>query len=194
MPSSASADFPTARNSLCDQQTDKQIQSELLEPPGRNTRPRGHGSIMKKGQKIEAFVESLDTGSTHDPCYEGYFICFNEQNYYEAHDVLEHLWLKDRGPTHQFFKGLIQLAGAFVHLQKQYRRPDHPTDGQRLRPAWRLFKLARTNLEPYLPVFLDLDVREVIDLCSKNMLSLEGANFQSNPWDPVAAPTLALRL
>ena len=194
MPSSASADFPTARNSLCDQQTDKQIQSELLEPPGRNTRPRGHGSIMKKGQKIEAFVESLSTGSTHDPCYEGYFICFNEQNYYQAHDVLEHLWLKDRGPTHQFFKGLIQLAGAFVHLQKQYRRPDHPTDGQRLRPAWRLFKLARTNLEPYLPGFLDLDVREVVDLCSKNMLALEGANFKSNPWDPVAAPTLALRL
>jgi len=74
---------------------------------------------MKKGQKIEAFVESLSTGSTHDPCYEGYFICFNEQNYYQAHDVLEHLWLKDRGPAHRFFKGLIQLAGAFVHLQTQ---------------------------------------------------------------------------
>jgi Domain of unknown function (DUF309) len=149
---------------------------------------------MKKGQKIEAFVESLSTGSTHDPCYEGYFICFNEQNYYEAHDVLEHLWLKDRGPSHQFFKGLIQLAGAFVHLQKQYRRPDHPTDGQRLRPAWRLFKLAQTNLEPFLPAFLDLDVHAVVDLCSKNMLAIEGANFKSNPWDPVAAPILALRL
>ena len=105
---------------------------------------------MKKGQKIEAFVESLSTGSTHDPCYEGYFICFNEQKYYEAHDVLEHLWLKEQGPAHQFFKGLIQLAGAFVHLQKQYRRPEHATDGRRLRPAWRLFKLAQTNLEPYL--------------------------------------------
>jgi Domain of unknown function (DUF309) len=147
---------------------------------------------MKKGQKIEAFVESLSTGSTHDPCYEGYFICFNEQNYYEAHDVLEHLWLKDRGSTHQFFKGLIQLAGAFVHLQKQYKRPDHPTDGQRLRPAWRLFKLARTNLEPYLPFFMDLDVRQVVGLCSKNMLALEGANFKTNPWEPVAAPILAL--
>jgi Domain of unknown function (DUF309) len=148
---------------------------------------------MKKGQKIEAFVESLSTGSTHDPCYEGYFICFNQQNYYEAHDVLEHLWLKDRGPSHQFFKGLIQLAGAFVHLQKQYRRPEHPTDGRRLRPAWRLFKLAQTNLEPYLPAFLDLDVRSVLELCSRNMRAIEGTDFKSNPWNPIAAPVLALQ-
>jgi hypothetical protein len=149
---------------------------------------------MKKGQKIQALVESLSTESTHDPCYEGYFICFNEQKYYEAHDVLEHLWLQERGPAHQFFKGLIQLAGAFVHLQKQYKRPEHPTDGRRLRPAWRLFKLAQTNLEPFLPSFLDLDVRSVVEVCSKNMLAIEKAEFKSNPWSPVAAPTLALRI
>lgn len=148
---------------------------------------------MKKGQRIQAFVETLTTGLTHDPCYEGYFICFNEQKYYEAHDVLEHLWLKQEGPAHQFFKGLIQLAGAFVHLQKQYRRPEHAIDGRRLRPAWRLFKLAQTNLEPFLPDFLDLDVRSALELCSKNMLAIEGAGFKDNPWSPVAAPMLSLR-
>jgi predicted metal-dependent hydrolase len=147
---------------------------------------------MKKGQKIQAFVESLSTGSIHDPCYEGYFLCFNEQKYYEAHDVLEHLWLKEKGAAHQFFKGLIQLAGAFVHLQKQFRRPEHPTDGRRLRPAWRLFKLAQTNLEPYFPAYLDLDVRSVLQLCAKNMLAIEGAEFKHNPWSPDTAPALAL--
>ncbi len=149
---------------------------------------------MKKGQKIQAFVKSLRAGSTHDPCYEGYFTCFNEQKYYEAHDVLEHLWLKEKSPSNRFFKGLIQLAGAFVHLQKQYRRPEHSTDGRRLRPAWRLFRLAHTNLEPFLPAFLDLDVRSVLELCSKNMLAMEEAEFKSNPWSPVAAPLLALRI
>ena len=149
---------------------------------------------MKKGQKIEAFVETLSTGSTHNPCYEGYFICFNEQKYYEAHDVLEHLWLKERGPAHQYFKGIIQLAGAFVHLQKQYRRPHHSTDGRRLAPAWRLLKLAKTNLEPFAPNFLDFDVRSAIELCTKNMLEIERAGFKGNPWSPGAAPLLALRL
>ena len=140
---------------------------------------------MKKGEKIQALVESLSTGSTHDACYEGYFICFNEQKYYEAHDVLEHLWLKEEGPPHQFFKGLIQLAGAFVHLQKQYRRPEHSTDGRRLHPAWRLFKLAQTNLEPFSPTFLGLDVRSVLELCSKNIVAIEDAQFKSNPWSPL---------
>ena len=147
---------------------------------------------MKKGQKIEALVASLNTGSTHDPCYEGFFICFNEQKYYEAHDVLEHHWLEEKGSPHQFFKGLIQLAGAYVHLQKQYRRPEHATDGRRLRPAWRLFRLAQTNLSPFLPTFLDLDVRAVLELCSCNMLALEESGFQINPWSPAAAPSLDL--
>jgi hypothetical protein len=149
---------------------------------------------MKKGEKVQAFVESLGAGLTHHPCYEGYFICFNEQKYYEAHDVLEQLWLKEQGPAHQFFKGLIQLAGAFVHLQKQYRRPEHSTDGRRLRPAWRLFKLAQTNLEPFLPTFLDFDVRSALELCEKNRTAIEAAEFESNPWSPVAAPMLALHV
>jgi uncharacterized protein len=147
---------------------------------------------MKKGERIQAYVESLGTGSRHDPFYIGYFICFNEQKYYEAHDVLEQLWLKSSEPTDQFFKGLIQLAGAFVHLQKQHRRPQHVTDGRRIRPAWRLFKLARTNLEAFSPRFLDLDVRSVLELCSRNILEIEAAEFQHNPWTPVAAPKLAI--
>ncbi len=146
---------------------------------------------MKKGERIQAYVNSLSTGLKHHPCYEGYFVCFNEQKYYEAHDVLEHLWLEEQGPTHQFFKGLIQLAGAFVHLQKQYLRPEHPTDGRRLHPAWRLFKLAQNNLEPFLPTYLDLDVRSVLDLCSKNMLAIETGEFKRNPWSPASAPMLA---
>jgi predicted metal-dependent hydrolase len=147
---------------------------------------------MKKSDRITSYVKSLKTGSIHDPCYEGYFVCFNQQQYYEAHDVLEHLWLGAEGPRQQFFKGLIQLAGAFVHLQKQFRRPDHPTDRQRLRPAWRLFKLASGNLEPFAPSYLDLDVRMVLELCSRNILQLEEAQFQRNPWSPAVAPLLLL--
>ena len=37
-----------------------------------------------------------------------------------------------------FFKGLIQVAGAFVHLQKQFLHPEHPKHRPRLRPAVRL--------------------------------------------------------
>ena len=38
----------------------------------------------------------------------------------------------------------------------------------------------------------DLDVRSVLELCSRNILEIEGAEFRHNPWTPNAAPTLAL--
>src|SRR6266702_2966293 len=92
-------------------------------------------------------IESF-RGQELDAHYLGYFDCFNRQLFYEAHDVLEDLWLPDRhGAAGNFYKGLIQLAGAFVHLQKN-----------RLRPAAALFKLAQANLEKYPapPAPLDL--------------------------------------
>src|SRR5688572_33201127 len=105
---------------------------------------------MKKNDRISAFVQTLgaDPALALDPRYQGYFACFNLQQYYEAHDVLEDLWLESRDDNYLFYKGLIQVAGAFVHLQKQYLRPDHPKDGRRMHPAVRLFELSVRNIEP----------------------------------------------
>ena len=47
-------------------------------------------------------------------------------------------WRRARRANYGFYKGLIQFAGAFVHLQKD-----------RLRPAAALFKLSRSYLEKY---------------------------------------------
>ncbi len=79
---------------------------------------------LTKAERIEAYVKSFGLDAeAFDPCYLAYFICFNAQEYYEAHDVLEHLWLQREDENHAFFKGLIQFAGAFVHLKKQAARP-----------------------------------------------------------------------
>lgn len=151
---------------------------------------------MKKADRMEAYIGTLgaDPGIAHHPCYQGYFTCFNEQEYYEAHDVLEHLWLRDRGPDHYFYKGLIQIAGAFVHLKKQFLRPDHPKDGRRLRPASRLFLLGRDNIAPYGPLHLDLNVAALCQLCEKTSAGLVADDFQKNPWHPENAPVLKLEV
>lgn len=149
---------------------------------------------MKKSQRIESFVERLGVVSSRslDPCYLGYFQCFNEQHYYEAHDVLEHLWLQQRNENHAFFKGLIQVAGAFVHLQKQFLHPEHPKHGRRLRPAVRLFRLATTNLTPYRPIHLHLDVDALCRLCDHVAAQVVASDFLKNPWQPSRAPRLDL--
>ena len=106
----------------------------------------------KSGQIAERIAQFQ--GQELDAHYLGYFDCFNRQHFYEAHDVLEELWLADRhGPDGSFYKGLIQLAGAFVHIQKNRRGP-----------AAALFRLARANLEKYPPRHRQLDVLTALTL------------------------------
>jgi hypothetical protein len=150
---------------------------------------------MNKHERMSAFVAELgaDPDLSLHPCYQGYFRCFNEGRYYEAHDVLEHLWLGARGEADaRFYKGLIQIAGAFVHLQKQYLRPEHPKDGKRLRPAWRLFELGMRNLDPFRPHHLSLDVDALDALCGGLANRILVSDFTRNPWSPESAPHIGL--
>ena len=149
---------------------------------------------MKKSERIQTMVDGL-TGREAglDPCYTGWFTCFARAEYYEAHDVLEHLWLQTRHDgNYAFFKGLIQLAGAFVHLKKQHERPRHPKDGARLRPAARLFALARENLAPFEPTHLRLNVTATRRLCEEHITALEASAFSKNPWSPDHLPRIEL--
>lgn len=142
---------------------------------------------------MEAMVS--DEPATDDgwhPCYAGFFRRFNAGEYYEAHDVLEHLWLRTTGPEYGFYKGLIQLAGAFVHLKKHHARPTHPKDGRRLQPATRLFLLAEANLGPHSPSHMGLDVAAVCEFSEQWRAAIEQGSFAQNPWNPDALPTLTL--
>ena len=126
-------------------------------------------------------IESFQ-GHELDAHYLGYFDCFNRQLFYEAHDVLEDLWLKDRhGADGNFYKGLIQLAGAFVHLQKN-----------RLRPAAALFKLAQANLEKYPREHEHLNLNAIGSLIAQWLDELERNDFSFNPLTAENAPNLKL--
>ena len=138
--------------------------------------------MSKKSAGIAELIEGL-RGQELDAHYLGYFECFNRQLYYEAHDVLEELWLTDRnGPNGAFYKGLIQLAGAFVHLKKN-----------RLHPAAALFKLADANLKPYAPLHEQLDLARVLDLIRTRLAQLEAGRFEVNPLITEGPPELKLR-
>jgi len=149
---------------------------------------------MKKTARISAFVQQLGTDPTLaiDPRYQGYFSCFNAQQYYEAHDVLEDLWLGERDENFLFFKGLIQVAGAFVHLQKQFQHPEHPKHRPRMRPAVRLFEIAMRNLAPYGSQHLHLDVAALVRMCEYYVGEIVASGFERNPWQPDNAPQLHL--
>ena len=138
--------------------------------------------MSSKTPRIAAMIDSF-RGRAVDPHYLGFFECFNHQLFFEAHEVLEELWLDDRhGPNGDFFKGLIQLAGAFVHLQKC--RPG---------PAAALFRLARGNLEKYPPVHEHLDVAVVMELTGRWLERLARRDLLPPVLEPCNLPRLELR-
>jgi hypothetical protein len=126
------------------------------------------------------------------PYYRAFFHCWNEQRYYEAHDVLEQLWLNSESPDADFFKGLIQAAGAFVHLQKRFEHPSHAKHSKRLPPAVRLFRLAEKNLANFAPWHHGLDVAALCQLLSRYADEIVASDCTINPWSPDIAPTLKL--
>ena len=137
--------------------------------------------MTHKSPRIAELIEPF-RGQELDARYLAYFECFNRQLFFEAHDVLEDLWLPQRGGSNgSFHKGLIQLAGAFVHLRKG-----------RLRPAGALLRLAEANLAQYPSVHERLDVGRVLRMIRCWLEELERTDFGANPLEGGQAPEIRL--
>ena len=152
-----------------------------------------------KAERVAEFLHALETdsGNVSGEDFEvaslrGYQTCFNGGLYYEAHDVLEQLWLRQGRlhADHAFHKGLIQLAGGFVHLRLQFLHPDHPKHGRRLAPARRLLLLAEANLSRYPEDHLGLDVGGAKALALRTAQSIGEGYGMRNPWSPDARPMI----
>jgi predicted metal-dependent hydrolase len=136
---------------------------------------------MKKHARMQALARQY-VGQGVDPRYAGYFSLFNEQKFYEAHDILEDLWLADKhGTDGDFYKGLIQLAGAFVHLQKG--RPG---------PAAAVFKLAQNNLAKYPDRHGLLDNESLQRLISIWLDHLRGESLEASQLHRLPPPQIRL--
>jgi hypothetical protein len=124
------------------------------------------------------------TGQDYDPRYVEYFGRFNRQRFFEAHEVLEALWLPQRqGPNGPFYKGLIQLAGAFVHWHKN--RPG---------PAAALLELARANLQKYPATHDGLNVVGTLAKVEEWLHRLKAAGATGQPLALSNPPQLWLEL
>jgi predicted metal-dependent hydrolase len=138
--------------------------------------------MTHKSPKIDALLAGFEELPDFNRHYVGFFRCFNAQLYYEAHDVLEEVWLPIRGQAQaKFCQGLIQMAGGFVHLQKQ-----------RLGPAARLFALALANFEAYPPRHAGIDLDAIREVCRQHRQAIIDSGETLNPWSKEHPPQLAL--
>lgn len=58
----------------------------------------------------------MDSTSEYDSMYLAGVVLFNQQDYFEAHEVWEDLWAERMGLEHQFLQGLIQVAVGLCHF------------------------------------------------------------------------------
>lgn len=76
---------------------------------------------------------------------------FNQEKFFEAHEILEALWRTEKGDVRDYYQGLIQIAAAFVHIQKG------TPEG-----AKRLIATATKYLEKFRPAFMGLDLEKLL--------------------------------
>lgn len=76
---------------------------------------------------------------------------FNRRYFFEAHDVWEEIWQKERGPMRDFFKGLIHLAGGFHHFTNENYRGSSA-----------LLSSGVRYLEGYLPAQLGINLAAIL--------------------------------
>ncbi len=56
-------------------------------------------------------------GSLHPQAIIGLKL-FNAQEYFEAHEALETAWREEPGPVRELYRGILQVAVAYLHIQR----------------------------------------------------------------------------
>jgi uncharacterized protein len=83
---------------------------------------------------------------------------FNEERFFEAHEVLEGLWHEYRGADRTFIQGLIQIAAAFYHVQSR-----------NLKGAASQLTKGNEKLAHFLPTYKDVSVAKLLDDVRENL-------------------------
>jgi uncharacterized protein len=103
--------------------------------------------------------------------YYEFFIKFNEGDYYTCHDLLEELWMTDKGNF--FLKGLLQMSVAIYHYEYGNVK------GARL-----MFLRAEECLLPYLPQHWGLNIDNLFHFI-QNSLQVIPKSIDSVPYEEV---------
>ena len=92
---------------------------------------------------------------------------FNTGRYFEAHETLEEIWLPSTPPLRDFYQGIIQIAAAFVHFQRN-ERPG--TEG--------LLHRGLAKLAAFSPDFMGVEVAKLIEDVQRFRQALAGLGEQ----------------
>jgi hypothetical protein len=113
-----------------------------------------------------------------DPRLGRFWELFEEQDFFESHEVLEDLWMETAGGERNLYKGLIQIAVSLHHLQTG-----------NLRGARKVFGTARELLQPYQPRGAGVRLDRLVEDAEAQIDRGESGDFEVRPvYDPPRPP------
>ena len=100
---------------------------------------------------------------------------FNRGEYWEAHEVWERDWTKDRkGPDSGFYKGLIQVAAGCLHYTRHNRRG-----------AVNKWTSGANYLRPYLPSHRGVRLAPLVETVDSFLTAMHAGG-----WPELKMPVL----
>ena len=120
---------------------------------------------------------------TYDARYLAGILFFNEQDFFEAHEVWEDLWSESHGAERKFYQGLIQAAVGLFHFS-----------GGNLGGAVKLYRSSYDYMKGCGSPFLGLDVDDFwrrMAHCFESLLHTDNPDRGVRP-EPERLPVIAL--
>jgi uncharacterized protein len=96
-----------------------------------------------------------------DPIQEAIRL-FNEEHFFEAHEVLEEVWRVEHGEPRLFLQGLIQICAAYHHAQNG-----------NLVGATTLLQRGAEKMRRYPPGYLGIDTKDLLARVDADRARLE---------------------
>jgi predicted metal-dependent hydrolase len=113
-----------------------------------------------------------------DPQLAEAIALFNRAEWYGCHDLLEDLWHQNQGPDRQALQGLLQIAVAHLHLERD-----------NLRGATVLLGEGLGRLKPYGNQALGLELGPLLAAVSQRLQALQqGLPPAEGPLPRLGAP------
>ncbi len=96
---------------------------------------------------------------------------FNDEDFFECHDLLEEIWAETQGDEKKYYQGLIQAAISLFHF-----------GNENFGGARKLYDSSRKYLEPYRPAFMGVDLERFMTehkVCFQELLDFPPGEYPS---------------
>lgn len=90
---------------------------------------------------------------------------FNRHQFFQCHETLEALWLKQENPERELTQGIIQIAVAYYHWSRS-NRPG----------AMKLMRRGLNRIRRFTPVWRTIDLESFESSLTDNLNSLESCD------------------